>query len=149
MQALSLVGILKLKPLAAALVRAKHVGILSEESYKFSTSQETIDLINQLYEKRSELDDVLRYEIQEAKTSIEKLKKVPMHEFVEYMSLLAQSENIWAKAKNNNDWASFEPILEKIVAFLRKYIVYIETPKLKGYDVCRWIRKRNDNERIW
>ncbi len=115
--------------------RAKHVGILSEESYKFSTSQETIDLINQLYEKRSELDDVLRYEIQEAKTSIEKLKKVPMHEFVEYMSLLAQSENIWAKAKNNNDWASFEPILEKIVAFLRKYIVYIETPKLKGYDV--------------
>lgn len=115
--------------------RAKHVGILSEESYKFSTSTETIDVINKLYEMKDSLDDVLRYEIQEAKISIDKLKKIPIDEYVEYMSLLSKSENIWAKAKNNNDWKSFEPILEKIVAFQRKYIVYTQTDTLKGYDV--------------
>jgi len=116
--------------------RARHVGILSEESYKFSTSTETVNLINELYEKRDQIEDpVLKYEIQEAKTNIDKLKKIPINEYVEYMSLLSKSENIWAKAKVNNDWKSFEPILEKIVEFQRKYVKYVETDTLKGYDV--------------
>lgn len=115
--------------------RARHFGILSEESYKLSTSKETIDVIDQLYKNKNSLDEVLKHEITEAKIGIEKLKKVPMDEYVEYMSLLAKSENIWAKAKNNNDWKSFEPVLEKIVTFLKKYIVYTKTAKLEGYNI--------------
>ncbi|MCK9471792.1 MAG: carboxypeptidase M32 [Bacilli bacterium] len=115
--------------------RSRHFGILSEDSYKFSTSEETLSVIEELYKNRNSLDEVLKHEIVEAKTSIDKLKKVPMDEYVEYMTLLAKSENIWAKAKNTNDWNLFEPILEKIVAFLRKYVEYTKTPKLQGYNI--------------
>ena len=56
-----------------------------------------------------------------------------MHEFVEYMSLLAQSENIWAKAKTIMTGQALN--LRENRCIPKKYIVYIETPKLKGYDV--------------
>ena len=58
-----------------------------------------------------------------------------MQEYIEYMSLLEESENIWRKAKQKNDYEIFRPTLEKIVAFNRKYVKYVETEKLKGYDV--------------
>jgi carboxypeptidase Taq len=122
-------------PSASFEVRSKHFGILSEESYKFATSKETINIINQLYKNKEKLDPILKQEITEFRNNIEKLKKVPMNEFVEFMTLISKSENLWAIAKNNNDWDSFEPILEKIAAFLRKYIVYTKTAKLSGYDV--------------
>lgn len=75
------------------------------------------------------------HEIQETKEGLDKLKKVPMQEYIEYMSLLEESENIWRKAKQKNDYEIFRPTLEKIVAFNRKYVKYVETEKLKGYDV--------------
>lgn len=115
--------------------RAIQMGILSEESYRLSTSEETISVINYLYEQKDQLNEILQYEIAEAKISLDKLKKVPMGEYVEFMSILAVSENQWAKAKNASDWKLFEPTLEKIVYFLKKYIRYVETKEIKGYDV--------------
>jgi carboxypeptidase Taq len=35
----------------------------------------------------------------------------------------------------NNDFLAFQPTLEKIVEYLRKFVKYFETDTLKGYDV--------------
>jgi carboxypeptidase Taq len=115
--------------------RASQVGALSEELYKLQTSPDTLGLINELYKKRDSLDDVLKHEITEIKENTDKLNKVPMEEFVEYQSLLAASENLWAKAKNASNFKMFAPTLERIVKFMRKYMVYVETDRLKGYNV--------------
>jgi len=115
--------------------RAIQLGVLSEESYKLQTSNETTNIINQLYANREQLDDILKHEIVEAKEDLEKMKKVPMNEYVEYMSLLATSEKVWEKAKRASDFKLFEPTLKKILDFNRKYVKYVETKKLKGYDV--------------
>lgn len=116
--------------------RSQQVGILSEESYKLQTAPETVKIIEELYMNRDKLDDeVLKHEIEETKEGLDKLKKVPMNEYIDYMSLLAESESIWRKAKLKNDFEIFRPTLEKIVEFYRKYVKYVETDKLKGYDV--------------
>jgi carboxypeptidase Taq len=117
-------------------LRSRQVGILSEETYKLQTAPETVKIIDELYLRRDELDDeVLKHEITESKEGLDKLKKVPIDEYIDYMSLLAESESIWAKAKRGNDYEIFRPTLEKIVDFNRKYIKYVETDKLKGYDI--------------
>lgn len=115
--------------------RAKQMEVLSEENYKLQTSQETIDIVNALYEKREKLDDVLKHEVTVFKKSTEKTLKIPMDEYTSFMGLLAITENIWAKAKENNDFKMFSPYLKKIIESQRKIIKYLETDELKGYDI--------------
>ena len=109
--------------------RAKQMKVLSESNYKLLTSNETIEVVNELYERRNELDEVLKHEITVFKESNDKTKKVPMEEYSELTSLLATTENIWAKAKEKNDFSMFSPYLKKIIVLIKKMIKHIETDK--------------------
>lgn len=115
--------------------RAKQTGVLSEELYKLQTSDEYIEIIDKLYENRASLDSILKHEIEVVKKSVDRTRKIPMNEYIEYEMLLSQSQNIWAEAKNNNNFELFRPYLEKIVTFIKKYVKYLETDELKGYDI--------------
>lgn len=115
--------------------RAKYTGVLSEESYKLQTSAERIDIINKLYAGKDKLDSILAHEIVEAKKSVDKILKIPMEEYVQYRMLLATSENTWAEAKTKNDFEMFKPSLEEIISYGKKFAKYLETEKLKGYDL--------------
>lgn len=55
--------------------RAKQMKVLSESNYKLLTSNETIEVVNELYERRNELDEVLKHEITVFKNLMTKLKK--------------------------------------------------------------------------
>ncbi len=122
-------------PRGALEERSLHVGTLSRELHNFTTSPETIDLIQELFDRRDELYSRLQIEIKKTHKSLMRQLKVPVDEYVEYQMLLAKTQNIWAQAKNNNDYNAFKPYLEKIISFERKLISYWETDKLKGYDV--------------
>ena len=115
--------------------RAKQMEFLSGEHYRFLTSEDTVNTIDQLYSKRDELDEVLKHEITELKKSNDKTKKIPIDEYTELTSVLAVSENIWAQAKENNDFSLFAPYLKKIIELQKKYIKHLETENLKGYNV--------------
>jgi carboxypeptidase Taq len=115
--------------------RSLQMGVLSEESYKLQTGPETVSVIEALFARREELDPILKHEIAERKEALDKIKKVPMNEFVDFMTLLGSSEHVWAQAKNASDWNQFLPLFEKIFAFQKKYVKYVETKDLKGYDV--------------
>lgn len=121
-------------PVGCFDVRSQMVGVLSSESFKLMTCKDTVDMINELYANLNELDELLQIEIKHAKKSLDKLTKIPEDEYVSYMELLSKSSLVWANAKKNNDFASFEPILTKIVEFNQKMMKYLETDTLKGYD---------------
>ena len=55
---------------------------LSEMSYTLQTSDEYSAAVDDLYAHRDELSDVLKHEIEAAVLSKQKLKKVPMDEYV-------------------------------------------------------------------
>lgn len=115
--------------------RAKQVGVLSEMEYDLLMSKESIDLITHLYEHQDELSHHLKVEIRHLYKNIQKKLLVPTEELIQYEMLLAKASPIWAKAKQTNDYSYFAPVLKDIIAFNKKYIQYVETNSVKGYDV--------------
>ncbi len=115
--------------------RSEQMGVGAEESYRLRTDPAYIEAVNGLFEQRDQLDPVLKHEIEEVKKSLDKTLKIPMEMQVEMSKLLAGSQNVWAKAKRSDDFELFKPYLGKIFDFTRKYISFLETDELKGYDV--------------
>lgn len=106
--------------------RAEMMGIVSGEIFKLSTSQEFQDVVYGLYSDLDKLDHFTQMEIKKAKKDLDKRVKIPEKDFVEYNKLINLSQQVWEDAKENNDWASFEGNLEKIVEFNKKFITYYE-----------------------
>ncbi len=120
-------------PKKAAEELGQTMGVLSEESYKLSTGGEMREFLGKLAPVKDELDEITRREVEELGESLEKLEKIPMEEYVQYNMDISAASICWHEAKPNNDFASFAPHLEKLVAFTRRMAGYIR-PELPKYD---------------
>jgi carboxypeptidase Taq len=115
--------------------RSKQMSVISEMMYKLSTDKEYIEAINALYQSRDKLDPVLAHEIANKKKEADKITKVPMDEFVKFSELMGKSQQIYFEAKQKSDYSLFEPIMQQIIDYTRKYVKWLETDELKGYDI--------------
>lgn len=122
-------------PAGAIEYRAQQIETLTYEIYTLETDKKYLKAIDYLYDHRNKLDDLLRREIEKVYKELRLIKKMPKDEYIDYQVLLAKSTAIWSKAKDNDDFESFLPTLEKIVAYQRKIVRYLKTDKLSGYDV--------------
>lgn len=117
------------------LADSEQSAVLSEMDYMMTTDHEFEQSVAVLYERRDELDDVLRHEIEVMFKSIQDTKKIPLEEYTAYSELSSKAYPIYVKAKTENNFELFRPYLEKIVEFCRKQTVWLATDELKGYDV--------------
>lgn len=108
---------------------------LSAMSYELQTGKRYAEAIETLYESRSDLDEVLRHEIDEAKRGIDKLSKIPKKEYLSFRHTVLEAYPKFVEAKNSGTFAPVKPYLGKILSFKRKYVCWEETPSLKGYDI--------------
>ena len=115
--------------------RSKMIGALSEMAYRLETSEEFVSSVETLHNNLDKLDKRLAHEIIEVKKGIDKTRKIPMDEYIEFSILMGSSQEVWAEAKKKSDYSIFKPTLEKIINFKRKQIKYLETEELKGYDI--------------
>ena len=122
-------------PVGCLEERSKQVGVLSEMSYRLERSDEYINCVKTLYDNIDSLDELLKVEIKKVYKDLMNSLKVPMEELVEYSILISKSQNIWAEAKVNNDYSLFKSTLKEIIDFNKRYVKYLETENLKGYDV--------------
>jgi carboxypeptidase Taq len=122
-------------PVGCLEERSKQVGVLSEMSYRLERSDEYINCVKTLYDNIDSLDELLKVEIKKVYKDLMNSLKVPMDELVEYSILISKSQNIWAEAKVNNDYSLFKSTLKEIIDFNKRYVKYLETENLKGYDV--------------
>lgn len=114
----------------------KQFGVLAEAAYDLESDARYIEAIEYLYDHIDELEDPdFQVEIRKAKKGLRIVQKVPKNEYLEYQMLIQSSLPVWVNAKENNDFSSFAPTLEKVVQFNRKLVKYLETDTLKGYDV--------------
>ncbi|MBQ9301061.1 MAG: carboxypeptidase M32 [Clostridia bacterium] len=120
-------------PSGAAANRGETLAILGEESYKLATGEETVALLDGLYANLNELDEVQRKIVRNLHEEIENMRRVPMDEYVAYQRLLNESQNVWHKAKETNDYALFMPVLEKMIAANKRLAGYMK-PGLPTYD---------------
>ena len=113
--------------------RGQTMGVMSQIIYDLETKPENGELLTYLETHAEELSPMERRQVEVMRKSYDQMHKVPAQEYVEYSVLVNEAENVWEKAKNENDFAVFAPYLEKIVSFNRKFAGYYH-PEMAPYD---------------
>lgn len=113
--------------------RGQTMATLSEITYKLETAPEVGEMLAFLEAHSEELDPMQKRQVEVLRKNYDQTKKIPAEEVIEYSVLINDSEAVWEKAKNENDFDAFAPYLEKIVAFNRKFAGYYN-PNMEPYD---------------
>lgn len=116
-------------PSDTAAGRSMATGILRGYIYPLAAGEETRQVLDVLIQHKDSLDEIKRREVEEMKRSYDESHRMPEKEYVEYSILLNDAQDIWHKAKAANDYASFAPYLEKIIATKRRLATYIDENK--------------------
>ena len=122
-------------PKGTAENRAQSLSVLSEEIYKYSTSEETVSLLEFLDQNKSELNEKEKRMVYLLLKDIREMQKIPMNEYIEYEQLLVLADDTWHKAKDESNFELFRPYLEKIFETNKKFALYVE-PDKDPYDYC-------------
>jgi len=120
-------------PSGTAANRAETLGILSEEMYKLSTGEETVALLDELHAQKDTLGEKNRRIVELVHKDIEDMRKIPMEEYIAYQKLCVESEDVWKKAKETNNFPLFAPYLEKLIDFTKR-IAHYTRPDMPVYD---------------
>lgn len=115
---------------------SKQFQVLAEEAYNIESSKDYIEAIDYLFEHLEDMTDAdLKVEIRKTHKGLQLIKKAPKDELIEFQVLTANGSHIWAQAKEQNNFDMYAPTLEKIIYFTKKFVKYLETDDLKGYDI--------------
>jgi carboxypeptidase Taq len=106
---------------------SKVLGFYSEIKYNILTENKFIETVDFLEKNLNQLEEIDRKIVVETKKDIERIKKIPVDEYREYQELIAKAQVVWGEARSENNFKKFQPYLEKIVEYSRKYAEY------KGY----------------
>lgn len=113
--------------------RSQTMGIMSEITYELSTKPEIAEMLVYLESNAEALTPMQQRQVEVLRKGYDQMHKIPAEEYVAYSVLVNDAENIWAKAKIENDFAAFAPYLEKIVSYNRKFAGYYN-PEMAPYD---------------
>lgn len=113
--------------------RGKTMEIMSKVVYDLTADPENGELYTYLETHSGELDAQTRREVEVLHKNFKQMFQIPAEEYVEYSVLVNDAQAVWEKAKNEDDFASFAPYLEKIVAFNKKFAGYYN-PEMAPYD---------------
>mgnify|MGYP005829623091 CR=1 FL=1 len=104
--------------------RSEVIGLLSSEVFEMSTSEEMAAYIAKLSAHKENLTDKVLKVLEECQKEYDRNKKIPADEYKEYVVLQSKAESAWEGAKEDDDFDSFQPYLEKLVEFNKKFIGY-------------------------
>lgn len=113
--------------------RSIATSVLAGEHHNIFTSKETGDLLEQL-RSLDDLNEVEASNVNEFYRDYKKQTCIPAEEIMAYSKLRSESESAWVEAKNNNDFESFAPYIEKLVDFTKRFAGYYND-KEKPYNV--------------
>lgn len=113
--------------------RGKTMEVLSQVVYDLTAKPENGELLIFLEACPEELSPLEKREVEALRKEFDQINRIPAEEYVAYNVLLNDAQNVWHKAKLNDDFDAFAPYLEKIVDFNRKLAGYYH-PEMKPYD---------------
>lgn len=116
-------------PRLSAEGRGRTYAVLSQVRYELMADPENGALLAYLESHEAELSQIQKRAVQLFRRQYEQLRRIPMAEYVDYEVLLNDSQAKWEEAKNKADFSIFQPYLEKIVGYNRKFAVYYDAEK--------------------
>ncbi len=123
-------------PREAAALTARMMGSLSSQYFDILTSPQVGELLCQAAEE--ELDEAQKAILRELAKERDRLCRIPAEEYREYAELTAGATQIWARAKENNDFASFAPVLTRIAEMSARIAGYSKKEGQSAYDAMLW-----------
>ena len=113
--------------------RGKTMETMSGIIYELTADPANGELYAYLEAHKEELDAQTRRELEVLRKGYDRMHRIPAEEYVAYSVLMNDAQAVWAKAKNEDDFASFAPYLEKIFAYNKKFAGYYD-PDMAPYD---------------
>jgi carboxypeptidase Taq len=107
--------------------RSKVMGYMADEMYNLLSSKKVGEYIK-FFENNKENDIITNAMIEKIKTSSSFINKIPEKEYTKYIELVAESEGVWQKAVDENDFEIFKPNLEKLI------VTYQQLAEYWGYE---------------
>lgn len=108
-------------------------GILSEVMYNLIADPSNGELIAYLKAHVGELDALQLRELEILDKNYRQMNRIPVDEFVAFNVLCNDAQANWEKAKSSSDFSLFQPYLEKIVGYQKKFAGYYN-PDVPAYD---------------
>ena len=109
--------------------RGVALGILAGEEHKLFSAPEVGQLLSFLEGKKEELTTEQARQVQLLRRGYDQLSRIPAAEYMEYAQLTNQASDVWHRAKETSDFELFRPVLEKLVAFQKKFAGYYDSTK--------------------
>ena len=113
--------------------RAQTLAVLSGEIYRLSTGEETVQLLEYLEAESAQLSEKENRMVSLMLKGIRQMQKIPFDRYVEHQKLISEADDVWHRAKDENDFEMFRPYLEKIFAFQKEIAAYC-APEKDPYD---------------
>ncbi|WP_417057128.1 carboxypeptidase M32 [Enorma massiliensis] len=123
-------------PPQGAAARAEAMGALAGEYHEALTNASAQNLIAQLKAAADadELDEQTAAELRVLAREQHESIAIPTEEAAAWSQLTSEANAVWHKAKLANDWASFEPYVDRILETLKRHAGYIDSSR-DPYDV--------------
>lgn len=124
-------------PENGAAARGDAMGVLAGEHHELLTSSDACALVSELEAAvaAGELTDPqVVAEVRTLARDQREARALPTEEVEAWSRLTCEADAVWHKAKNANDWASFEPYVDRIVETLKRHAGYMD-PTRDPYDV--------------
>ncbi|QAY66067.1 carboxypeptidase M32 [Paenibacillus protaetiae] len=116
--------------------RSEAIGHLSADMFRYQTSAELGEQLAELEQPEAfaQLSEIEQKLVKETRKEYDRNAKIPAKLYQEYVVLASQSESKWEECKDNDDFASFEPYLDKIISYQQQFIDLWGAAKGTRYD---------------
>lgn len=124
-------------PENGAAARGDAMGALAGEHHELLTSSDACALVSELEAAVAAgklTDPQAMAEVRTLARDQREARALPTEEVEAWSRLICEADAVWHKAKNANDWASFEPYIDRIVETLKRHAGYVD-PTRDPYDV--------------
>ncbi len=121
-------------PRNSAPARGETVAFLSGIVHRLITAPQTGELVETLLAQGEALPLKDRRRAEVLKQQRDDLTVVPADEYTAYQQLMAEAMQVWHDAKLSSDFAAYEPYLDRIVAYNRRFARRKDASK-PAYDV--------------
>lgn len=109
------------------------VGELSSQYFDAMVNEEVKELLQKL-KTAGDLTEAQAAAVRDMNKSLKDMEKIPPREYRAYCELQARATTVWARAKQNNDFGAFAPVLAEVLGYVKKFAGYRRKEGQSLYD---------------
>lgn len=122
-----------LAPEEAGELTSRIIGSLSGEYFRILTDPQVERLAEECGQEELSREEAAQ--VQELKEELSRLRPIPRREYEENARLVARAGALWARAREQEDFDSFAPVLKEVIGWQKRFAAYRAGKGQRLYDV--------------